>query len=342
MAEVLSQSQIDALLNSMRNGGDSAEQSEEMQPEKKYRKYDFTTPRKFTKDRLKMLNGIFDNYTRVIGSRLNAQLRTNCEIEVETIEEQKFYEFNNALTEGDVLALADVTIHPRDENGEDILAQDPVMVFLSTSTMLSMMDRMMGGEGDVERNVPSDYTYTDLELQLYELLVKDIVNVMGVSWDNYIPLTFEYSRTEVNPTLVQLLNLDETVVLVDMKINFSNGSGRMSIVLPGGVLTTIFGEVNRESMGRKVASEDNSEEIFDKLRDSSLEIVAQLGDTQLSLSDVYHLSVGDVVDLGRSKDAPVFLEIGGYQWFTGRIGTHKKNMAIKIDEVCYWPEQRSE
>ena len=69
MPEVLSQSQIDALLNSMRSGGD-AEKAEEKQPEKKYRKYDFTTPRKFTKDRIKMLNGIFENYTRVIGSRL--------------------------------------------------------------------------------------------------------------------------------------------------------------------------------------------------------------------------------------------------------------------------------
>ena len=91
MAEVLSQSQIDALLNSMRSGGDGADKAEETQPEKKYRKYDFTTPRKFTKDRIKMLNGIFENYTRVISSRLNAQLRTNCEITVESIEEQKFY-----------------------------------------------------------------------------------------------------------------------------------------------------------------------------------------------------------------------------------------------------------
>ena len=157
-----------------------------------------------------------------------------------------------------------------------------------------------------------------------------------------MPVTFEYERTQVNPTLVTLLNLDETVVLVDMKLTFGSGEGRMSVVLPGNVLMSIFGEVNRESMGRKVASEDNSDEIFDKLRDSTLEIVAELGDTQLSLSDIYHLNVGDVVNLGRSKDSPVFLEIGGYQWFTGRMGTHKKNMAIKIDEVCYSAEQRSE
>lgn len=341
MAEVLSQSQIDALLNSMRSGGD-ADKAEEKQPEKKYRKYDFTTPRKFTKDRIKMLNGIFENYTRVISSRLNAQLRTNCEITVESIEEQKFYEFNNALTEGDVLAMVDVTIHPREENGADILAEDPVMVYLSTSTALGMMDRLMGSESGAERDIPMGYAYTDLELQLYEHLLRDIIALMGASWENYVPITFEYNRTQVNPTLVTLLNLDETVVLVDMKLTFGGSEGRMSVVLPGDVLMSVFGEVNRESMGRKAASEDNSEEIFDQLRDSTLEIIAELGGTQLALSDIYHLNVGDVLDLGRSKDSPVFLEIGGYQWFTGRMGTHKKNMAIKIDEVCYSAEQRSE
>ncbi|MFG6351493.1 MAG: FliM/FliN family flagellar motor switch protein [Oscillospiraceae bacterium] len=342
MAEVLSQSQIDALLNSMRSGGDAG-QTEEKQPEKKYRKYDFTTPRKFTKDRIKMLNGIFENYTRVVSSRLNAQLRTTFEIEVESIEEQKFYEFNNALLEGDVLAMVNVTVHSREAEGEDIQAEDPVMVYLSTPTALGMMDRMMGCEGEsTEQEIPMGYAYTDLELQLYEHLMKDIVALMGSSWENYVPITFEYERTQVNPTLVTLLNLDETVVLVDMRLTFGGSEGRMSVVLPGNVLMSVFGEVSRESMGRKAASEDNSEEIFDQLRDSTLEIIAELGDTQLSLSDIYHLNVGDVLDLGRPKDSPVFLEIGGYQWFTGRMGTHKKNMAIKIDEVCYSAEQRSE
>ena len=108
MSEVLSQSQIDALLNAVHSGEKNLEPSQE-QTEKKYRKYDFTTPRKFTKDHIKMLNGIFDNYSRVIRSRINARLRTNCEITVESIEEQRYYEFSNALTEGDVLGLVEVT-----------------------------------------------------------------------------------------------------------------------------------------------------------------------------------------------------------------------------------------
>ena len=177
------------------------------------------------------------------------------------------------------------------------------------------------------------YAYTDLELQLYELLLKDIIELMGSSWENYVPVSFAYERTQVNPTLVTLLNLDETVVLVDMKLTFGSGEGRMSVVLPGNVLMSIFGEVNRESMGRKVASEDNSEEVFDRLRDSTLEIVAELARTTLLLSDIYHLNVGDVVNIKRSKDAPVYLNIGGRRWFDGRMGVHNKQKAVKIGET---------
>ena len=77
MADVLSQDQIDALLKSMAGGGGdsapaeetkteevkpAAKKAEEKRPaaaqsaeEKKYNKYDFYSPRKFTKERMKML-----------------------------------------------------------------------------------------------------------------------------------------------------------------------------------------------------------------------------------------------------------------------------------------------
>ncbi|MCI8808544.1 MAG: flagellar motor switch protein FliM [Oscillibacter sp.] len=334
MADVLSQAQIDALLNSVRSGDKDLDKSDQ-EPEKKYQKYDFSSPRKFNRDRIKMLNGIFDNYSRVVGSRLNARLRTNCEVTVESVEEQRYYEFSNALSEGDVLALADAQI-------KDKMAEEPIMFYIGTSTALSMMDRMMGGEGEEEPDLPSDYTYTAVELRLYEDLARDIVAMMDPSWENYLPISFQYNRTDINPTLSQILGVDETVIIVDLKIQFNNLAGRMSICLPGEVLMQIFAEISRENPARRISSEDNSEEIFENLRESSLEIVAALGSTQLSLSDIFHLNVGDVIDMGYTKEAPVYLDIGGYHWFTGRMGTHKKNMAVKIDEVCYQLEQRSE
>ncbi len=334
MSEVLSQAQIDALWNAFDISAQDADQEAEA-PEKKYQKYDFASPRKFTKDRIKMLSGIFDNYSRVIGSRLNARLRENCDVTVESIEEQRYYEFSNALSESDVLGLIDAHIKDKEQ-------ESPVMLYLSTATALYMMDRMMGGEGLAEENIEPEYTYTDLELQLYENLVTDLTSVLDGSWENYLQVHFHYDKTDVNPTLNQILGLDETVVIVEMRLQFEKLSGLMSLCFPGEVLMNIFAEISRENPIRKVSAEDMSEQIFDTLRDSKLEIVAELGSTQLSLSDIYHLHVGDVIDLGQSKGSPVYLGIGGYHWFTGQMGTHRKNMAVKIDEVCYQAEQRSE
>ena len=324
MADVLSQSQIDALLNAVRTGEKDLDKSGE--PQEQYRKYDFYSPRKFTKDRINMLHSIYENYARVINSRLNARMRANCEVSVESVEEQRYHEFSNALTEGDVLTLADVEL-------KDTIQELPVMIYLATPVSLSMIDRLMGGEGDEDPDLDEDYSFTANELSLYEEIVEDMISVMPTSWEGYVPVNFIYDRIDANPTMSQLLGLDETVVIVDMKVKFPNVEGRMSVCLPGEVLIEIFGEQSRENSARKVAAEKKTDEIFDNLRDSELEIVAELGDTQLSLEDVYHLNVGDVIDIGTPADSPIYLEIGGYKWFTGRMGTHKKNLAVKIETV---------
>lgn len=327
MAEVLSQSQIDALLNAARSGEMDVSPKEDS-PEKKYRKYDFYSPRKFTKDRLKMVSGVFENYTRIINSRINGLLHTTCEIAVESVEEQRYYEFSNALSDGDVLALADVEVEGKPSGDES-----PVLIHFTTSLMLNMMDRLMGGEGDNSASVPTGYTFTPMELKLYESIVKDLISTMGGSWENYIDLNFTYRRVEPNPTLVQLIGLDETVVIIGISIKFPNASGRMSICLPGMMLTNIFSRIAAMNQVGRGSGENNSDEIMDILRDSDLEITAELGRTQLTLQDIYYLNVGDVVDLGHPTDVPIHLYIGGQPWFSGKLGTQGGNMAVKIGET---------
>lgn len=331
----MSQSQIDALLSAVRSGDKDMSDSSEDTEEKKYRKYDFHSPKKFTKDRIKMLGSIFDTYTRVISTRLNATLHTTCEVEVESIEEQRYYEFSNALTEGDVLTLAKAIA----EGAED---ESPLFFYIDPSLCVCMMDMMLGGEGIIEEEDMVDYTYTDVELRLYENIIEDLVSVMGTSWANYLDIDFEYTRTEVNPTLVQLLGIDEIVVIIDLRLKFPNYAGRMSVCLPAMMLSNLFSIIHRKNTERKGLADEKSTEIFDQLRDSSLEIVAKLPEAVLQLNDIYHLNVGDVIDLGQKQGSPVYLEIGGYQWFSGQMGIHNKNMAVKIDDVCYQAERRSE
>ena len=326
MAEVLSQSPIDALLAAAQSGAMDLDAPAEESSEKKYRKYDFYSPRKFTKDRLKMLNSIFENYSRVINSRINAMLHSTCEIAVESVEEQRYNEFSNALRDSDVLALVKI-------DQEALQEETPILVHMDTTVLLTMMDRLMGGEGEPDDSLESEYNLTDVELKMYADLMSDLMEVLGQSWENYMSIDFEYVRTEVNPTMVQLIGFDETVVIVGIQINFpNNSSGRMSICLPGVMLANIFAEIGKNNT-RRTSGEDKSEEIFDSLRDTDLEIIAELGRTHLLLSDIYHLNVGDVVNIKQPKDTPIFLNIGGRRWFDGRMGVYNKQKAVKIGET---------
>ncbi|MFI3253268.1 MAG: FliM/FliN family flagellar motor switch protein [Eubacteriales bacterium] len=325
MAEVLSQSQIDALLNAALTG-EMEEEAKDEEPEKKYRKYDFNSPRKFTKDRLRILNSIFEGYTRIINSHMNALLHANCDLLVESVEEQRYYEFSNAITESDVLAVATT-------DRKEIQEESPIVIFIDTPVMLTMLDRLMGGTGEPDEDLSMDYMMTDLELQMYESLMIDFIKNMGQSWENYMDLNFEYVRTEENPTLVQLIGYDETVVIVNISVKFSNAEGRFVVCLPGNMLTNAFKEINQTLNGQRNTGEDKSEDIFGMLRDSSLEIVAELGRTQLTLADIYHLNVGDVIDIKKPKDSEVFLKISGRTWFDGYMGVYEKQVAVKIGET---------
>jgi flagellar motor switch protein FliM len=323
MAEVLSQSQIDALLAAAMSGTQDLSQQKE---EKKFQKYDFRSPRKYTKERLKMLNGVFENYAKVLNTRINALARATCEVEVDTVDEQRYYEFSNALIDGQVVTLAYLNI-----NGDR--EETPVIVVATPSIMVSLIDRLMGGNGDVEEDLPSDYTYTDLDLSLYINLMTDFISIMGGSWENYISLAFDFGRIEANPTLVQLIGFEETVILVSLDINFSNSSGRLDICLPDAVLSKIFTEINKGNAVLRKEREDHSKEIYSHIQTSDLEITAELGRTRLQLRDIYNLAVGDVIDMNIKKDSTVSLRIGGRQWFAGYMGTHDKRLAVKIRDV---------
>lgn len=332
MAEVLSQSQIDALLAAAMSGEQDLSQKKE---EKKYLKYDFRSPRKYTKERLKMLNGVFETYSKVLNTRINGLMHATCEVEVDTVDEQRYYEFSNALVDGEVVTLAYLDLANQRE-------ETPVIVLVSPTIMVSMMDRMMGGNGDVDDDLPSDYAYTDLDLVMYQNLMEEFIGIMGGSWENYIRLDFDFGRVESNPTLVQLIGVEETVVMVSLNITFPNCSGRIDFCLPDTVLSKIFTEISRGNTVQRRESEDHSDEIRAHLRDSDLEIVAELGRTIVSLQDIYELNVGDVIDMNLKTDSPVVLRIGGKRWFTGLMGAHDKHMAVKIQDVFNLPGEKGE
>lgn len=328
MAEVLSQSQIDALLNSLQGTEEQIEEIEKKENEIKYRKYDFYSPKKFTKDKLKILKSIFDNYSRIAGSQISSLFRTSSELSVITVEEQRYYEFGNALVDNDILTVVNVSLPNNSKN-------PPLLINASMTLMLSLIDRMLGGMGD-DNNVEESYTYTEIEMALYHRVIQYIIGALKDSWSSYINLEFELSRLEENPSMFQEIGVDETIVIVVLDVEMNECTGRLNICIPGSLLMNIFEIIDKRkhsAMGDEANSLDNKLEIMNSIKASDLMVRAKVGESMITLDDVYNLHVGDVVNLNASKDSDVQLYVEEQPWFKGQLGVHKRNVAVKIEDM---------
>jgi len=76
MGEVLSQNEIDSLLNALNNGELDAEEIKE-NGEKQVKDYDFARPAKFSKEHLRTMEIIFEHYGRLLSTNLPGYLRKN-------------------------------------------------------------------------------------------------------------------------------------------------------------------------------------------------------------------------------------------------------------------------
>ena len=326
MAEVLSQSQIDALLNSMQNGG-GAEEKKEEEPQVKYKKYDFYSPKKYTKDKLKMLQNIYDNFALIASSQINGLFKVTSEVEVVGVEEQRYYEFGNALSDTDVLTIARVTLQEEHQ-------KVPMLLHIAPDIMISMIDRMTGGMGT--DHVPASYIYTDIETALYQRIIRYFLNINRDVWATHLKMNVEFERLEENPSMFQGVSVDEAVVIIMLSVKMQGLSGILNICIPGTLMSEIFDVIDKT---KHFADVDDSnlrkgtrEDILDSIENSELDVMAQLGIARLSLDDVYNFQVGDVINLNKPKDSDVTLHIAGQPWFTGQLGVHNKNVAVKIQE----------
>ena len=193
---------------------------------------------------------------------------------------------------------------------------------------------MLGGEGD-SSELAVEYTYTDIELALYERLLGYFLGAIKDSWKNYISLSVERRRLEQSPSMFQEIGMDETIVIIMLEMKIPNASGYISICIPGNLLSNIFSIMDKR---RNVENAyDNGiangrEIIMEKLKTSALDMRVQLGTAKLNFRDVYGLKVDDVIDLNKSKNSDVRVYVAGQPWFDAKLGVHKNSVAVKLDE----------
>ena len=319
MPDTLSQEEIDALLNAF-SSGETADNPAEVKQEKKYKEHDFNNPKFFSKEQLRNISIIYDNYAKHLSSFMSGVLRAECSITINAVEEQKYFEYSNALPESIMMGVLDVK--PLEGN---------MLIEIKRDTCYIMIERLLGGDADVPL-VQSDFT--DIEQKLLERFYNQIIRFLKDSWSNVTDMEPELDRLETNARLTQIMPLEDIVIIVLMSVKIRDHEGSMSVCIPCINLEQLLANAaNYAMMSRKRKKDDiekSRESILEHIKTSKLDVRGILGDTTLTLQELSHLQVGDVIQINKSVDSPIILRIGSVDWFDGEIGTRRNKIAVRI------------
>jgi len=323
MAEALTQSQIDELLHKMRSGDGVKAQPESQQ---KIREYDFSSPKKFTKDQLKSLNNLYENYSRMLSSYFTSILRSACEVTISQIEEQRYYEFTNALPDSTLIGI--LAFQPE----ESTYGETTMMMEFSTSFGYLLIDRLMGGDGEL---IAPERDFTEIELSLIKLVMEKITFYLQEAWTSFFPQQARFMTIETNGRFVQTFPPQDVVVIITFEIDDEFYKGTANICMPAENLEELINsfsvKYNHSSKKQDVLREKHKRErLFEYLKQSELSMEAHLDDCFMTLGEIAQLQVNDVICLNRKIHEDILLSVEGIPCYKARLGEIDSKMALRI------------
>lgn len=322
LSEVLSQGEIDALLNALNTGELDVKGIEEEKEEKKVRNYDFKIPNKFAKDQLRTLQMIHENFSRLLQTYLSGYLRALVQIEVVSVDQLTYYEFSNSMPNPSTLGVVDF-----------LPLNGSVLIEISPSISFAMIERVLGGTGNVyERN----RGFTEIELTLIEKLFGQILSFLKDPWKNVIDLKPRLSRIETNTQFTQIVSPNETIALITLSLNIGSIEGMMHICIPHLVIEPIISKLSTKfwfSGISKDITEGSIKYIEKRIETTTLPISVVLGNCNLTVKDIINLQIGDVVLLNKSINDYLQILVGNKLKFYGIPGVKKNKIAVKVTKV---------
>ena len=319
--DVLSQSEIDALLSALSTGEMTADDIKKEEESKKVKVYDFKRALRFSKDQIRSLTRIHENFARLLTTFFSAQLRTYVQITVASVDQIPFEEFIRSIPNMTLINVFEVP--PLDGN---------ILMEINPNIAYSMLDRLMGGTGASHSNVNN---LTEIETKIMTNLFERSFDNLREAWANIADIDPILTELEVNPQFLQMISPNETVVVISFNSIIGETSGMINICIPHVVLEPIVPNLSVRywmQSNKKEVSPEQTAIIERRVKQSDLEVVAELGNTEISIEDFLLMQIGDVVQLNQKISQPLTLNVGGIPKFTVQPGKLKKSMAVQVLE----------
>ncbi len=326
MAQVLSQEEIDALLQASSEGDlkeDGSIEGEE--PVSGIQDYDFKRPNLITKDQLRTFTNMLDIFVRDTQTTLSLLMRGTVKFQMTSTEQQQYSGFMDSLPK--VSHLAVFTADPL-----------PGLIALEVNLALvfSLVDLRLGGTGEIETAIRQ---ITDVETAIIEPVLTTITKNLQIRLRTIIGdnLNIKLMRYESNPEYLQAAPTDAPMVIIafDMRIGETTG-GVIHMCLPVPMIVDLLNAMiakgaEVDSYYGKKDQEGFKHKILATLMEVPLNTNVTLGVAKILGKDLLKLSPGDILILDNSVGTQIPLAVGNRRLFKGIAGRKQRKLCFKIN-----------
>ena len=324
MSKILSQEEIDALLQNV--GEDDGKTTYEVigGAEKKITPYDFSHPQLLSKEQERMIENIHENFCRTYSVYLSAQLRLLAEIRQLSIEQYSYSEFVTSVSNPSCLYIMDFD----KPNGRGILE-------MSSRLNIFIVEKLFGGQ-TLFKDMNDEREITHIEQKVMKRVMDKCFSELTKAWLSENDIVLKYGSFESNPEYAQIVSSSEPVVVVTLEVVIHGTKTLMNICYPYNWLSKVMFQDEFQAQMNEEVNEttlEDQEAVQEILMNTSGNLAAVLGKVNLSIREILELGEEDVLVLPTKVDSPIPVYFGNKHVFEGNPGSRRRSRAVKITKV---------
>lgn len=278
-------------------------------------------------ERLPMLDVVFDRMVRLMSTSLRNLTSDNVEISLDHISSVRFGDYLNSIPLPAMLGIFKAT--EWDDHG---------LIVTDSSLIYSIVDVLLGGRRGTSALRVEGRPYTTIETKLIERLLHVVLNDLSSAFDPLSPVSFRLERIETNPRFATITQSNNAGVLVRLRIDMGDRSGRIEILLPYATLEPVRELLLQMFMGEKFGRDSIWESHLTKeLYQTDIELSAILGETSVSLHDMVNWKPGSTVLFNTRPQDLIEMRVGENPMFMAKVGQKQGRIAVSINEYIEPP-----
>jgi flagellar motor switch protein FliM len=316
--QILSQDEVDALLQGIT--GESQKLEQEEAPQGGVRNYDLANQERIVRGRMPTMEIVNERFARNIRVGLFNLIRKSPEVAIGGIKVQKYSAFLREIVVPTNFNLVSV----RPLRGSGLIVCDPSLVF-------AVIDSLFGGIGKFHTRIEGrDFSPTEQRVILR--LVECIIAEYRKAWHGIYPLQLEYTRSEMQPQFATIATPSEIVVATAFTLEVGETSGSVHICIPYSTLEPIRDILYSSIQGDSAEPDRRWVSLLkSQIQSAEVDLVTELATAPATVEQLLALKPGDFIEL--DLDPVVQAKVDGVPVFDCHYGTANGRYAIKIDKL---------